>query len=49
MLRAPAVSRLSWGTISLHRMPPELFNGFELSPWSDAKIATPEKALFDLF
>jgi hypothetical protein len=29
-------------------MPPELFKGFELSPQSDAKIATPEKALFDL-
>jgi predicted transcriptional regulator of viral defense system len=36
------------GTISFHRMPPELFLGFELSPRSDAKIATPEKALFDL-
>jgi hypothetical protein len=29
-------------------MPPELFKGFELSSRSDAKIATPEKALFDL-
>ena len=37
------------GTISFHRMPPELFKGFELSPRTDAKIATPEKALFDLF
>jgi predicted transcriptional regulator of viral defense system len=37
------------GTISFHRLPPELFKGFELSPRSDAKIATPEKALFDLF
>jgi predicted transcriptional regulator of viral defense system len=37
------------GTISFHRMPPELFKGFELSPRSDAKVATPEKALFDLF
>lgn len=36
------------GTISFHRMPPELFKGFELSTSSDAKIATPEKALFDL-
>lgn len=36
------------GTISFHRMPPELFKGFELSPQSDAKIATAEKALFDL-
>jgi predicted transcriptional regulator of viral defense system len=37
------------GTISFHRMPPALFTGFELSPRSSAKIATPEKALFDLF
>jgi predicted transcriptional regulator of viral defense system len=36
------------GTISFHRMPPELFKGFELSSPSDAKVATPEKALFDL-
>lgn len=36
------------GTISFHRMPPELFKGFELSTASDAKIATPEKAMFDL-
>jgi predicted transcriptional regulator of viral defense system len=36
------------GTVSFHRMPPELFRGFELSPRSDAKIATAEKALFDL-
>ncbi|MDP2325592.1 MAG: hypothetical protein Q8N51_16415 [Gammaproteobacteria bacterium] len=35
-------------TISFHRLPPELFRGFELSSGSDAKIATPEKALFDL-
>lgn len=35
-------------TISFHRMPPELFKGFELSSASDAKIAIPEKALFDL-
>ena len=36
------------GTISFHRMPPELFKGFELSSRSDAKVATAEKALFDL-
>ena len=36
------------GTFSYHRMPPKLFTGFELLPRSDAKIATPEKALFDL-
>lgn len=35
------------GTISFHRIPPELFKGFELAPGTDAKIATPEKALFD--
>jgi predicted transcriptional regulator of viral defense system len=36
------------GAISFHRMPPELFLGFELAPRSHAKVATPEKALFDL-
>jgi predicted transcriptional regulator of viral defense system len=36
------------GTISFHRMPPELFKGFELASRSDAKVATPEKALFDM-
>jgi predicted transcriptional regulator of viral defense system len=36
------------GTISFHRVPPELFQGFELSTQSDAKVAIPEKALFDL-
>ena len=36
------------GTISFHRMPPDLFKGFELASRSDAKVATPEKALFDM-
>jgi predicted transcriptional regulator of viral defense system len=40
--------RTPMGTISYHRMPPQLFKGFELSSGSDAKIAIPEKALFDL-
>jgi predicted transcriptional regulator of viral defense system len=44
----PRQFRTPMGTISFHRMPPELFKGFELSSGSDAKIATPEKALFDL-
>jgi predicted transcriptional regulator of viral defense system len=44
----PRRLRTPMGTISVHRMPPELFKGFELSSGSDAKIATPEKALFDL-
>jgi predicted transcriptional regulator of viral defense system len=44
----PRRLRTPLGTISFHRMPPELFKGFELSSRSDAKIATPEKALFDL-
>ena len=45
----PRRLRTPLGTISFHRMPPELFKGFELSSGSDAKVATPEKALFDLF
>jgi predicted transcriptional regulator of viral defense system len=44
----PRQFRTPVGTISFHRMPPELFTGFELSSGSDAKIAIPEKALFDL-
>ena len=44
----PRRVRTPLGTISFHRMPPELFKGFELASSSDAKIATPEKALFDL-
>jgi predicted transcriptional regulator of viral defense system len=44
----PRQFRTPMGTISFHRMPPELFTGFELSSRSDAKIAIPEKALFDL-
>jgi len=35
------------GTVSVHRIPPELFGGFELAD-DGAKVATVEKALFDL-
>lgn len=35
------------GTVSLHRMPPALFGGFETTA-DGAKVATAEKALFDL-
>ena len=34
------------GVISFHRLPPELFKGFEVEP-DGAKVATAEKALFD--
>jgi len=34
-------------TVSLHRMPPALFGGYEIAT-DGAKVATPEKALFDL-
>jgi len=34
-------------TVSYHRLPPELFNGFDLDELG-AKIATAEKALFDV-
>jgi predicted transcriptional regulator of viral defense system len=36
------------GVFSLHRVAPEFFGGFEVSPRSGAKIATPEKALLDV-
>lgn len=35
------------GTVSLHRMPPRLFGGFETAA-DGSKVATAEKALFDL-
>jgi len=35
------------GTVSFHRIPPELFTGFEVDAGGGAKIATAEKALFD--
>jgi predicted transcriptional regulator of viral defense system len=44
----PRQFRTPMGMISFHRMPSDLFTGFELSSGSDAKIAIPEKALFDL-
>ncbi|HUG72351.1 MAG TPA: hypothetical protein VMK82_02895 [Steroidobacteraceae bacterium] len=47
-LGRPRRLRTPVGTISFHRMPPELFAGFELSSASEAKIAIPEKALFDV-
>lgn len=34
------------GMVSLHRMPPELFGGFEVT--ENGKLATVEKSLFDL-
>lgn len=36
------------GTVSLHRMPPTLFGGYETTA-DGTKVATAEKALFDLF
>ncbi len=36
------------GAVSFHRLPPDLFAGYELAPKDHAKIATPEKALFDV-
>ncbi|MFY9925875.1 MAG: hypothetical protein WCA95_12810 [Opitutaceae bacterium] len=39
--------RTPLGTVSLHRMPPELYGGYETSD-GGTRIATAEKALFDL-
>ena len=47
-LGRPRRVRSPLGVVSFHRMPPELFSGFEVEPSSGAKIATAEKALFDL-
>jgi predicted transcriptional regulator of viral defense system len=35
------------GTFSVHHLPPGLFGGFEINQDAGAKIATPEKAIFD--
>jgi predicted transcriptional regulator of viral defense system len=39
--------RTPFGTVSLHRLPPALFGGFEMAA-DGTKMATAEKALFDL-
>ena len=36
------------GAFSIHHLPPELFGGFEHDADTGVKLATPEKALFDL-
>jgi predicted transcriptional regulator of viral defense system len=46
-LGRPRRIRTPVGTVSLHRMPPQLFGGFETTD-DGAHVATPEKALFDL-
>ena len=37
------------GTFSLHRIGPTFFGGFEVALRTGAKVATPEKALLDVF
>ena len=46
-LARPQRITTSLGTFSIHRIPPELFGGFEER--NGAKVAEPEKALVDLF
>jgi len=46
-LGRPRRTTTPMGVISFHRLPTELFTGFELND-DGAKIATPEKALFDV-
>ena len=45
-LGRPRRVKAALATVSFHRMPPELFTGFDVAA-DGAKIATPEKALFD--
>lgn len=47
-LGRPRRVRTPLGVVSFHRVPPELFTGFEVETHGGAKIATAEKALFDL-
>jgi predicted transcriptional regulator of viral defense system len=46
-LGRPRRVQTATGTVSLHRMPPQLFGGFETAD-DGTKVATVEKALFDL-
>ena len=46
-LGRPRRAATPMGVISFHRLPAELFTGFEVND-DGAKIATPEKALFDV-
>lgn len=39
----------SMGTYSIHRVVPEFFGGYRTVPGHDVKMATPEKALLDVF
>lgn len=39
----------SVGTYSVHRVAPAFFGGFELEAGGSVKMATPEKALLDVF
>jgi predicted transcriptional regulator of viral defense system len=48
-LGRPRRVRTPLRVVSFHRIPAELFSGFEVEDASGAKIATAEKALFDLF
>lgn len=41
--------RTTLGTFSVHRVAPAFFGGFEVLRRSGAKVATPEKALLDVF
>lgn len=41
--------RTTVGTFSVHRVAPQFFGGFDVLSPSGAKIATPEKALLDVF
>jgi len=39
----------SVGTYSIHRLVPEFFGGYRTDPHHEVKMATPEKALLDVF
>src|SRR6185503_904587 len=47
-LGRPRRVRTPLGVVSFHRLPAELFSGFDVEDASGVKIASAEKALFDL-
>jgi len=47
-LGRPGQSDVAGGLVSLHRIQPELFGGFDYDPRAEGFVASAEKALFDI-
>ena len=47
-LGRPGATFMPGGNVTLHRLKPELFGGYDYEPRAEGFVASPEKALFDL-